>query len=120
MSRQGWKLCIDGISYPAPQPKNYDRTADPGFNVDPNVSIVFENGEFYQGILDDGWVAVIPDHPGALPSIVIILRPLLKRSAPPQVEKCTDSCSQGSPIYAPNTCRARHGSFNSPRAPTMK
>jgi hypothetical protein len=59
------------VSYPAPQPENYSRDDDPGFHEDPETSIEFEEGVFYQEGLDGSKVALLADHPGTLPSSAI-------------------------------------------------
>ena len=71
MSEQNWRRSIETVSCPAPQPENYSRDDDPGFHDDPETSIVFEEGVFYQECHDGSKVALLADHPGALPSSVV-------------------------------------------------
>jgi hypothetical protein len=71
LPEQSWRRWIETVSCPAPQPENHSRDDDPGFHNDPETSIVFEEGVFYQESLDGSKVALLADHPGALPSSTV-------------------------------------------------
>ena len=72
---------IEDVHCPAPQPEVHNRDEDPGFHEDPDIYIEFDDGVFYQVILDGPEVAITTDYHRPYPfSIVSIRRTLLKRS----------------------------------------
>ena len=52
---------------PSPQPEDPGRALDPGLEEDPDISVEFVNGTFYQASCDGSLVAVIADYPRLLP-----------------------------------------------------
>lgn len=87
MFEQVWKCWVTSVSCSSPEPEDYDRDDDPCFHDDPDTSIDFEDGMFYQGGLDDLRVAIAPDHPGVHPSSTVSghkAPPQKKRPAPSQ------------------------------------
>ena len=71
LPEQSWKGWIETVSCPAPQQERYSRADDPGFHDDPETSIDFKEGVFYQESLDGSKVVILVDHPGTLPSSVV-------------------------------------------------
>jgi hypothetical protein len=65
LSEQSWRRWIETVSCPVPQPKSHSREDDPGFHDDPETSIDFEEGVFYQESLDGSKVALLADAPRA-------------------------------------------------------
>ena len=52
---------------PSPQPENPGRADDPGLEEDPDISVEFANGTFYQASSGGSLVAIIADYPELLP-----------------------------------------------------
>ena len=52
---------------PSPQPEDPGRALDPGFEEDPDISVEFIDGTFYQASSDGSLVAIIADYPRLLP-----------------------------------------------------
>ena len=52
---------------PSPQPEDPGRALDPGLEEDPDISVEFANGTFYQASSDGSLVAIIVDYPRLLP-----------------------------------------------------
>ena len=52
---------------PPPQPEDPGRALDPGLEEDPDISVEFVDGTFYQARSDGSLVAIIADYPGLLP-----------------------------------------------------
>ena len=68
LSEQNWRRWVETVNCPAPQPESYSHDDDPGFHDDPELSIEYEDGVFYQESLDGSKVALLADHSGPLPS----------------------------------------------------
>ena len=58
----------EGLYSPAPQPEGHNRDLDPGFEEDPDIFMVLENGVFYQASYDGTEVPIIADYLGLLPA----------------------------------------------------
>ena len=71
LSEQSWRCWIETVSCLAPQPESYSHDYDPRFHDDPETSIVFEEGVFYQESLDGSKAALLADNPWALPSSAV-------------------------------------------------
>ena len=52
---------------PSPQPENPGRADDPGLEEDPDISVEFANGTFYQASSGGSLVAITADYLGLLP-----------------------------------------------------
>ena len=52
---------------PSPQPEDPGRALDPELEEDPDISVEFVNGTFYQASSSGSLVAIIADYPGLLP-----------------------------------------------------
>ena len=52
---------------PSPQPEDPSRALDPGLEEDPDISVEFVDGIFYQASSGGSLVAIIADYPGLLP-----------------------------------------------------
>ena len=52
---------------PSPQQEDPGRALDPGLEEDPDISVEFVNGTFYQASSGGSLVAIIADYPGLLP-----------------------------------------------------
>ena len=52
---------------PFPQPEDPGRALDPRFEEDPDISVEFVDGTFYQASSGSSLVAIIADYPGLLP-----------------------------------------------------
>ena len=52
---------------PSPQPEDPGRALDPGLEEDPDISVEFVDGTFYQASSGGSLVAIIADYPGLLP-----------------------------------------------------
>ena len=52
---------------PSPQPEDPGRALDPGLEEDPDISVEFVNGTFYQASSGGSLVAIITDYLGLLP-----------------------------------------------------
>ena len=52
---------------PYPQPEDPGRALDPGLEEDPDISVEFIDGAFYQASSGGSLVAIIADYPGLLP-----------------------------------------------------
>ena len=48
--------------------EDHNRELDPGFEEDPDIFVVLEDGVFYQASYDGTEVAIIADYPGLLPA----------------------------------------------------
>ena len=59
---------IEDVYYPAPEPEEHNRDEDPGFCVDLDIYIEFDDGVFYQASLDGSEVAITADYPIPIPS----------------------------------------------------
>ena len=55
------------FNIPPPQPQDPGRALDPGFEEDPDISMEFVDGTFYQASSGGSLVAIIADYPGLLP-----------------------------------------------------
>ena len=52
---------------PSPQPEDPGRALDPGLEEDPDISMEFVDGTFYQASSGGSLVAIIADYPGLIP-----------------------------------------------------
>ena len=52
---------------PSPQPEDPGRALDPELEEDPDISVEFVDGTFYQASSGSSLVAIIADYPGLLP-----------------------------------------------------
>ena len=52
---------------PSLQQEDPGRALDPGLEEDPDISVEFVDGTFYQASSDGSLVAIITDYPGLLP-----------------------------------------------------
>lgn len=72
------------VSCPAPEPETYSRDDDQGYNMDPEVSLIFKDGIFYQEDVEGAEVPLLLDRPGSLPSSSVSnLRAPCKRPTAP-------------------------------------
>jgi hypothetical protein len=103
ISEQGWEHWVEMVNYPAPQPESYARDDDPGFQEDSELSLIFEDGFFYQQSIDGSKVALLLDLPGALPSSTVSAPPASsrERSVAPAVSRTLTSLPKG----RRSTCR---------------
>ena len=58
---------MKGFNSPYPQPEDPGRALDPGFEEDPDISVEFVDGTFYQASSGGSLVDIIADYPGLLP-----------------------------------------------------
>ena len=65
---QEWRKITKELHSPAPQPEDHDRDLDPGFEEDPDIFVVLEDGVFYQASYDGTEVAITANYPGLLPA----------------------------------------------------
>ena len=56
------------VHSPPPQPEDHNWDLDPGFEEDPDIFVVLEDGVFYQASYDGTEVAITADYPGLLPA----------------------------------------------------
>ena len=54
------------FNIPSPQPEDPGRALDPGLEEDPDISVEFVDGIFYQASSGGSLVAIIADYPGLL------------------------------------------------------
>lgn len=66
---------METVSSPASQPETYAHDDNPGFNEDPELVLIFEDGVFYQEGIDGVGVAITVDRPGPLPSSNVVGAP---------------------------------------------
>ena len=58
---------MEGFNNPSSQREDPGRALDPGLEEDPDISVEFVNGTFYQEGCDGSLVAIIADYPGLIP-----------------------------------------------------
>jgi hypothetical protein len=85
LCKQEWRSFIETVNCPAPQPEDYAREDDPGYHEDPDLSVEFEGGVFYQEGLDYAKVAIVADYPGSFPSPAVNKKKKKKASHKRQV-----------------------------------
>src|SRR3954469_19309748 len=56
------------INSPPPQPEDPERSLDPAFKEDPDISVKLIDRVFYQLSCNDALVAITVDYPGLLPA----------------------------------------------------
>ena len=72
---------------PSPQPEDPGRALDPGLEEDPDISVEFVDGVFYQASCDGASVAIMTDYPGLLPvsRVSRTKNPILRGGLPPSI-----------------------------------
>ena len=64
----------EDVHCPAPQLEDHNRDGDPGFCEDLDIYIEFDDGVFYQAILDGSEVAITADYPRLYPFFIVSIR----------------------------------------------
>ena len=67
VSKQELRKAVKEFNSPSPQPEDPGRALDPGLEEDPDISVEFVDGIFYQASSGGSLVAIIADYPGLLP-----------------------------------------------------